>query len=27
LESTKFDFKPKAHYEIGEEKDWIDIEK
>ena len=27
LEPTKFDFKPKAHYEIGEEKDWIDIEK
>jgi len=27
LEPTKFDFEPKAHYEIGEKKDWIDIEK
>ena len=27
LEPTKFDFKPKAHYEIGEQKWWIDIEK
>jgi len=27
LEPTKFDFKPKTHYEIGEKKDWIDIEK
>ncbi|MCD5385394.1 serine--tRNA ligase [Candidatus Gracilibacteria bacterium] len=27
LEPTKFDFKPKAHYEIGEQKGWIDIEK
>jgi len=27
LEPTKFDFKPKAHYEIGEAKGWIDIEK
>ncbi len=27
LEPTKFDFKPKAHYEIGEEKGWIDTEK
>lgn len=27
LEPTKFDFKPKAHYEIGEKKGWIDIEK
>jgi len=27
LEPTKFDFDPKAHYEIGEAKGWIDIEK
>lgn len=27
LEPTKFDFEPKAHYEIGEQKWWIDIEK
>lgn len=27
LEPTKFDFEPKAHYEIGEKKGWIDIEK
>ncbi len=27
LEPTKFDFEPKAHYEIGEKKWWIDIEK
>lgn len=27
LEPTKFDFKPKAHYEIGEAKGWIDTEK
>ncbi|MDQ7009000.1 MAG: serine--tRNA ligase [Candidatus Gracilibacteria bacterium] len=27
LEPTKFDFEPKTHYEIGEKKDWIDIEK
>ncbi|PZM84922.1 serine--tRNA ligase [Candidatus Gracilibacteria bacterium] len=27
LEPTKFDFEPKAHYEIGETKDWIDTEK
>lgn len=27
LEKTKFDFKPKAHYEIWEKKWWIDIEK
>ena len=27
LEPTKFDFKPKAHYEIWEKKWWIDIEK
>ena len=27
LEPTKFDFEPKAHYEIGEAKGWIDIEK
>lgn len=27
LEPTKFDFEPKAHYEIWEAKDWIDIEK
>jgi len=27
LEPTKFDFTPKAHYEIGEEKWWIDTEK
>lgn len=26
-EKTKFDFEPKAHYEIGEKKGWIDIEK
>ncbi|MFA5917471.1 MAG: serine--tRNA ligase [Candidatus Gracilibacteria bacterium] len=24
---TKFDFKPKTHYEIGEQKGWIDTEK
>ena len=27
LEPTKFDFEPKAHYEIGEKKWWIDTEK
>jgi seryl-tRNA synthetase len=27
LEPTKFNFKPKTHYEIGEVKWWIDIEK
>ena len=27
LEPTKFDFEPKAHYEIWEAKDWIDTEK
>jgi len=27
LEPTKFDFTPKAHYEIGEAKWWIDTEK
>ncbi len=27
LEPTKFDFKPKAHYEIWEKKWWIDLEK
>jgi len=27
LEPTKFDFEPKAHYEIWEKKWWIDIEK
>ena len=27
LEPTKFDFEPKAHYEIGEQKWWIDTEK
>jgi len=27
LEPTSFDFEPKTHYEIGEKKDWIDIEK
>ena len=27
LEPTKFDFEVKPHYEIGETKDWIDIEK
>ncbi|PID83942.1 serine--tRNA ligase [Candidatus Gracilibacteria bacterium] len=27
LEKTSFDFKPKTHYEIGEKKGWIDIEK
>lgn len=27
LEPTKFDFKVKTHYEIGEKKGWIDIEK
>jgi len=27
LEPTKFDFTPKAHYEIGEAKWWIDAEK
>lgn len=27
LEPTKFDFAPKAHYEIGEARGWIDIEK
>lgn len=27
LEPTKFDFKPKAHYEIGEAKWWIDTDK
>lgn len=26
-EPTKFDFEPKAHYEIGEAKGWIDTEK
>ncbi|PIE85040.1 serine--tRNA ligase [Candidatus Gracilibacteria bacterium] len=27
LEPTKFDFEPKAHYEIGDKKGWIDTEK
>jgi len=27
LEPTKFDFEPKSHSEIGEKKDWIDVEK
>jgi seryl-tRNA synthetase len=27
LEPTKFDFSPKTHYEIGEKKGWIDLEK
>lgn len=27
LEPTKFDFKPKEHWEIGEKKWWIDVEK
>ncbi len=27
LEPTKFDFEPKAHFEIWEKKDWIDSEK
>ncbi|MCH2188377.1 serine--tRNA ligase [Candidatus Gracilibacteria bacterium] len=27
LEPTQFDFIPKPHYEIGEQKGWIDIEK
>ncbi len=27
LEPTKFDFEPKAHYEIGDKKWWIDTEK
>ncbi|MFK7779530.1 MAG: serine--tRNA ligase [Candidatus Gracilibacteria bacterium] len=27
LEPTKFDFEPKEHWEIGEKKGWIDIEK
>ena len=27
MEPTKFDFQPKAHYEIGEAKGWIDTEK
>lgn len=27
LEPTKFNFSPKNHYEIGEEKNWIDLEK
>ena len=27
LEPTQFDFEPKNHYEIGEKKGWIDVEK
>ena len=27
LEPTNFDFKPRTHYEIGEDKNWIDIPK